>query len=133
MGAEERVVVAEHQSEKYFRDNSTAHWAELRCGNRGGFLNRDLHLHLMIHGFRQDVSPERAVVLEDRGSLVDADDRRILGILFVYTFADQDVFVVHGSDSHGMCDVLAGWKSHLPTADEIPNRKGCWRRPNDGW
>src|SRR5262249_30748397 len=86
-----------------------------------------LHRLLMPAGFRQDVGPQRTIVLEDLQlrKVIDGTEDVTLFRL-IDSFADHDLTVLQRRHPHGSSDLLSRWKTQLERTKEISRWKRRW-------
>src|SRR5215469_587128 len=113
------MAVSEQQAQEDFRYDPSANRPKLRSRDRDLFLYGNLHFGLMLHGFCEDVGPQRTIVLKHGSNRIDANDRRVRGVLLVHSLANEDILVVHRLNAHGPGYVLARRQTEAPTPLKI--------------
>src|SRR5438128_1040724 len=100
---EQGRLVTEDQPQEDLRDNAPADRSQSWCIDVNVLLNRNLHGVFVLRGFSEDVSPKRAITLENIRHGRDGTQRYFGS---VQRLSDEDVTIGERTNSHGARDIL---------------------------
>src|SRR5215469_4165408 len=120
---QQRMIISEHEPQKDLRNDASPDRSQARSGDRHTLFNWNFNLLLILHGFGQNVSPQRTIVLKYRINRRDGH-WLITGIRFIDALADKNVLVIERLHVHRPRYVLSRREPHPKTALQIMKRKG---------